>query len=122
MRKVRSKLYQNLPIIFSDEKKFTVDGGFNRQNDIVYACSRNEADRNGGIHGVSKYPVSVMVWCVLTVNGPTYIIEEKTQVNTEYYKNIEFYRLQNEKGRDFLVLINGFTNKMERLVTHQMYR
>lgn len=89
MRKERRKLYQNLPILFSDEKKFTVDGGLNRQNDVVYACSRKESDRNGGIHGVRKYPVSVMVWCGLTENGPTkpYVIEEKARVNAEYYKN-----------------------------------
>ncbi len=89
MRQNRRKLYNNLPIMFSDEKKFTVDGGFNRQNTIIYASSRQEADENGGLHGTMKYPLSVMIWVGLTVNGPTkpYIIEDKQRINREYYKN-----------------------------------
>ena len=34
--------------MFSDEKIFTVDGGLNKQNQRVYAISREEADRKGG--------------------------------------------------------------------------
>ena len=47
-RKARSTEFKNLPIMFSDEKKFTVDGGLNKQNLRVYAISRDEADKNGG--------------------------------------------------------------------------
>ncbi|RNA03062.1 hypothetical protein BpHYR1_048627 [Brachionus plicatilis] len=43
-RKARSTEFKNLPIMFSDEKKFTVDGGLNKQNLTVYAISRDEAE------------------------------------------------------------------------------
>ena len=89
MRKERHGIYRGKPILFSDEKKFTVDGGLNRQNDVVYANSRQEADQNGVLHGVNKYPISVMVWCGLTLNGAIkpYFIEKNTKINTAYYKN-----------------------------------
>ena len=34
--------------MFSDEKIFTVNGGMNKQNDRVYAVSRDQANENGG--------------------------------------------------------------------------
>ena len=34
--------------MFSDEKIFTINGGLNKQNDRVYAYSREEADLRGG--------------------------------------------------------------------------
>lgn len=34
--------------MFSDEKIFTVDGGLDKQNQRVYAWTREEADRKGG--------------------------------------------------------------------------
>jgi hypothetical protein len=34
--------------MFSDEKIFTVNGGLNRQNDRVYAISREQANKNEG--------------------------------------------------------------------------
>ena len=40
--------------MFSDEKKFEIDGGINRQNDRVYSRSREEANLNGGLVGKSK--------------------------------------------------------------------
>ncbi|RNA22383.1 hypothetical protein BpHYR1_029893 [Brachionus plicatilis] len=46
-KKTRSTELKNLPILFSNEKKFTVDGGLNKQNLRVYALSRDEADING---------------------------------------------------------------------------
>lgn len=46
-RKARSILFKNMPIIFSDENKFTADGGLNKQNLSVYAICRDEAEKNG---------------------------------------------------------------------------
>ena len=46
-RKARSTEFKNLPIMFSYEKIFTVDGGLNSLNQRVYAISRDEADKNG---------------------------------------------------------------------------
>ncbi len=48
-RKKHVELFgKNTPIMFSDEKIFTVNGGLNRQNDRVYAISREQANENGG--------------------------------------------------------------------------
>ena len=40
--------FKNLKIMFSDEKIFTVDCGLNKQNQRVYAISREDADKKGG--------------------------------------------------------------------------
>jgi hypothetical protein len=48
-------------ILFSDEKYFSVEGVFNRQNELVYAASRLEADEQGGINERSKYPKRIMI-------------------------------------------------------------
>lgn len=37
----------HLPFMFSDEKLFVVDGGINKQNQRIYAFSREEADEIG---------------------------------------------------------------------------
>ena len=49
-------------ILFFDEKWFNEDGQFNRQNDRVYAESRQAANEDIGTHAVHKYPFKVMVW------------------------------------------------------------
>ena len=43
-------------ILFSDEKKFDLNGAYNKQNDRIYAPSPEEADKNGGIHRKTKFP------------------------------------------------------------------
>lgn len=48
-RKNKKMKFKNLPFMFSDEKIFTVDGGLNKQNQRVYAHTREEADKKGGI-------------------------------------------------------------------------
>ena len=37
-----------MPILFSDEKLFTVNGGLNKQNDRIYATSREQANNRNG--------------------------------------------------------------------------
>ena len=57
-------------IMFSDEKKFDIDGAYNSQ----------QADEIGGVHQKRKFPQSVMVWlgvCFNGVNSP-FIIEKGT--------------------------------------------
>ena len=72
--------------IWSDEKIFTLNGGLNKKNDVIYAKTRDEADLNGGFIGRKKYPLSVMVWCGLTIHGPIYYFVEKgTKINGNYY-------------------------------------
>lgn len=73
-------------ILFSDEKYFTVDGIFNRQNDRVYAASRSATDEIGGVHLKAKYPTEIMVWLGACHEGVTKPIifepnETLTQVN-----------------------------------------
>ncbi|CAF3959237.1 unnamed protein product, partial [Rotaria magnacalcarata] len=37
-------------ILFSDEKRFDLDGMYNRQNERIYAATRDEADEKGAVH------------------------------------------------------------------------
>jgi transposase len=74
-------------IMFSDEKIFDGDGQINLKNDVIYAKSRADADKNGGIFEKQKYPLKVMVWCGLTFNGPTEIVvlPKNGSFNQEFY-------------------------------------
>ena len=76
-------------IMFSDEKWFDSDGQVNRQNDRVYAQSRQAATDAGGIQPEKKYPLKVMVWVGLTWNGPTepVFLPAKTSFNHHFYRN-----------------------------------
>ena len=73
-------------IMFSDEKKFDIDGAYNRQNDRIYAPNRQQADEIGGVHQKRKFPQSVMVWLGVCFNGVTspFIIEKGT-INHKIY-------------------------------------
>lgn len=42
------KLYNHMPIMFTDEKIFTVNGSLNKQNERVYATSRENANLHYG--------------------------------------------------------------------------
>ena len=60
-----------MQILFSDEKLFDMDGVYNVENDRVWALSRAEANKNGGVMSRRKLPEKVMVhvrkashhWC-----------------------------------------------------------
>ena len=41
---------------FTDEKYFDLDGVYNVQNDHIWTVSREEADKQGGIHQKTKFP------------------------------------------------------------------
>ncbi|CAF4646770.1 unnamed protein product [Rotaria magnacalcarata] len=58
-------------ILFTDEKYFGMDGIYNRQNERVYASSRQEADAHGRIHRLSKFPKLIMVWLGACKEGLT---------------------------------------------------
>ena len=75
-------------ILFSDEKRIDIDGVYNRQNDRIYAPSRQEVDNNGGVHGKSKYLQGVMVWLGVCYNGVTrpVIIEDGTINHQKVHK------------------------------------
>lgn len=72
--------------MFSDEKKFNVDGVYNSQNDRIWAVDRPEADQKGAIHQKQKFPRGVMVWLGASAKGLTkLIIFEKGTVTTDVY-------------------------------------
>ena len=73
-------------ILFSDEKRFDIDGAYNSQNDRIYTPNREQADQYGGIHQKTKFPQGVMVWlgiCYEDVTSP--VIIEKGTVNHQKY-------------------------------------
>jgi hypothetical protein len=73
-------------ILFSDEKYFDIDGIYNKQNDRIYASTRAEADRKGGLHRKTQHPVRVMVWLGACHQGVTRpVIIENGTVNANRY-------------------------------------
>jgi len=61
-------------ILFTDEKYFSMDGIYNRQNDRVYAANRDKADEHEVIMQLSKFPKQIMVWLGASKNGLTHPI------------------------------------------------
>ncbi|CAF0740495.1 unnamed protein product [Didymodactylos carnosus] len=75
-------------ILFSDEKRFDIDGVYNKQNDRIWAPSREQADLNGGIHRKTKFPQGVMVWLGVCHDGVTRpVIIEKGTIDHRRYIN-----------------------------------
>ena len=76
--------------LFSDEKFFDLDGVYNVQNDRIWAPSRAEADRLGGIHERTKFPGKIMVWLGACSEGFTapVIFEEGTMNADKYIKDV----------------------------------
>ena len=48
-RKMFSKREDTMKILFSGEKLFDIDGIYNSQNDRIWAVTRVEADKRGGL-------------------------------------------------------------------------
>jgi transposase len=73
-------------ILFSDEKRFDIDGVYNRQNDRIWAPNREQADAMGGTHRKTKFPHGVMIWLGVCYNGVTRpVIIEKGSINHQRY-------------------------------------
>jgi hypothetical protein len=81
---------QTMKILFSDEKLFDIDGVYNSQNDRIWAVSRAEADKNGGIKEKRKFPQKVMVWLGACSKGvtPLVILDEGTVDHARYIKEV----------------------------------
>jgi transposase len=74
--------------LFTDEKYFDLDGIYNAQNDRVWAVNREEADKKGGIHEKTKFPVKVMVWLGVCAQGLTVpVIFEDGTMDADRYIN-----------------------------------
>lgn len=56
-------------IVFSDEKLFTVEMSFNKQNNRVIAKSIQDANNNGRMVQRKGHAASVMVWAAVTSDG-----------------------------------------------------
>jgi len=112
-KNVTKKLARN--VLFSDEKKFDLNGAYNKQNDRIYASSRQEADENGGVHRKTKFPKKVMVWLGACYNGVTrpVIIEEGTVNHEVYIQQILPIALEDGKkliGDEFTFQQDGATS------------
>jgi len=73
--------------MFSGEKWFDQDGQYNRQNDCVYAESREAANEDFSTRPVNKFPFKVMLWAGITFNGVTNIVilPQKMPFDADFY-------------------------------------
>lgn len=103
-------------ILFSDEKRFDINGMYNRQNERVYAASREEADKKGGVHRTTKFPAGVMVWLAVCDEGVTHpvIIEHGTINSDRYISDILPVALKDGKK----MLGNKFTYQQDNAKPH----
>lgn len=99
-------------ILFSDEKRFDLNGMYNRQNERVYAATRDQADEKGGIHRQTKFAAGVMVWlgaCDQGVTRPV-IVENGTIDAARYISDILPVALKDGKkllGEEFVFQQDG---------------
>ena len=79
-----------MKILFSDEKLFDIDGVYNSQNDRVWAVSRDEVDKQGGIKQTQKFPEKVVVWLAVCSKGmsPLVIFENATVDHSRYIQEV----------------------------------
>ena len=78
-------------IFFSDEKQFSLNGIINKKNDVIYAKTREDANKKGGVKKVTKFAASIMVWCGLTYSGasrPIFLKEGETLNSNNYCSRV----------------------------------
>src|SRR5258705_10820703 len=78
----------NDPVLFTNEKIFTVEESFNRQNDKVYA--RNSKDAKRVVKKIQRahHPAYVMVWWGVSYDGVTklHFCEKGVKTNGKIYR------------------------------------
>ena len=75
-----------MPKNTSDEKKFSVDVVYNRQNECIWAVDRQQADILGGIIVKDKFPASFVVWLGVCMHGTTrLVVYSLSSVNGKSY-------------------------------------
>ena len=91
-----------MKILFSDEKLFDIDGIYNCQNDRIWAVSRVEADKRGGVKQKRKFPEKVMICLSVCSKGvsPIVIFDEGTIDHARYIR--EVLRVALKYGNDIL--------------------
>ena len=77
-------------ILFSDETMFDLDGTYNYQNQRIWAASRDEADKQGGIKMRQKFPQKVMVWLGVCSEGvtPLVVLDQGTVDHVKYIEKV----------------------------------
>jgi hypothetical protein len=117
-KKIRKSMTKK--IMFSDEKRFDVDGVYNRQNDRIYAPNREQADKDGGIHQKTKFPQGVMVWLGVCYEGVTSpVIIEKGTINHQRYID-EILPVALKYGQKLMG--NEFTFQQDGAPAHQAHQ
>lgn len=81
--KYEAGLYRK--ILFTDEKIFTIEESFNKQNDRVYAHSSKEAREKIPCVQRGHHPASVMVWWAVSWDGATSVHFCDVGVKTSAY-------------------------------------
>ena len=78
---------RHLSFVFSDEKLFTVDAVYNRQNDRVLSQTIQEANMRGRLVSKKAHPASVMVSAFISSDGksPLVFVESGVKINQHYY-------------------------------------
>ena len=81
----RSKLGKS--ILFTDEKIFTVEAKFNRQNNRIYAKSTLDISISRRKVYRAHHPASVMVWAGASWQGkaPLHFVEKGVKVSAKNY-------------------------------------
>ena len=77
-----------LPILFTDEKLFTIQSIHNAQNDRILAKNKKDVALEDRAVFRRQKPQSVMVWAGVTTDGrktPLIFIEEGVRVNKDVY-------------------------------------
>lgn len=76
-------------ILFTDEKIFTVEEKFNRQNNKVYAKSSREVPATARNVQRAHHPASVMVWWGVSYEGvtPLHFCQQGVKVKAQNYQN-----------------------------------
>ena len=76
------------PVLWTDEKLFTVQAMHNHQNDQIYAVNKDDIPLNERLMFQRQKPASVVVWGWVTLTGektPLIFIEEGVKVNQHVY-------------------------------------
>ncbi|CAF3279618.1 unnamed protein product [Rotaria sp. Silwood2] len=69
---------------------FDLDGIYNSQNQRIWATSRDEADKKGGIQMKQKFPQKFMIWLGVCSKGvtPLVILDQGTVDHVEYIQKV----------------------------------
>ena len=87
----RVKFHDHPPIIFSDEKIFTVEAAVNRQNDCILFSDLSAVPIDHKMIFKSQKPQLVMVFAAITTDGhkiPIIFVEANTKINSDIYIEI----------------------------------